>query len=103
MRKVRNEFAHQWSAKFTTEKIPSWVSSLHLAERYAADIAEPHTARPSPPPRSVLDWSSWVFVHDLADALANPKERFVVELQALAWAMTAADPHPERVAIGRLG
>lgn len=102
LRKIRNEFAHQLNATFSTQKIANLSLSLNLAERFTADIKrDPNKEKkPNPTPESLLHWPVWVYLHDRDQSLKDPRERFIAELQAIAWALHGIDT---RLKIGRLG
>ena len=101
LRRIRNDFAHELQATFSTQVIRDRTASFQLVDRYAADNGTRHPRTGQPPPPNLLDWPTWVFVQDLAATKTDSKERFLAELQALAWAMAAS--HGRRVSIGRLG
>jgi hypothetical protein len=102
LRKVRNDFAHQLSATLQTQDIRNRVMAMEIVERYSEDGEAPKLDRPKPVPDSYLDWPSWIFIAGRKGALADPRERFIGELQALLWAISAVS-HSSSVKIGKLG
>ncbi|WP_052679680.1 hypothetical protein [Rhizobium nepotum] len=102
IRKIRNEFAHQLNATFSTQKIASLSLSLHLPERFTADIKCCPTTeeKPNLTPESLLEWPVWVYLHDRDQSLKDPRERFIAGLQVIAWALSGTDT---KLKIGRLG
>ncbi len=101
VRKIRNEFAHQLTATFRTQKVAEMAKNLFLAERYSVDLAEERKPFPQPRPADVMDWPAWIFLRDRDRTLRNPRGRFISEVQALSWALTEASSR--RIKIGHFG
>lgn len=103
LRKVRNEFAHELTATFSTNRIKDLVGNLKLVDRYSADIKDGlsrSTTSQNRDPKNLMLWDSWVFVHDRDEALNDPKERFLVALQIFAWVLSG---NVTQVKIGSFG
>jgi len=91
---IRNKFAHALDVgSFYNSPIKDLAFNLSFCERYAADIevakADPKNSKrdefAAMPPK---DWPNWVFVQDLAGALKDPKERYIVTLQVMMYAFS---------------
>lgn len=89
IRQIRNEFAHQLTATFSTQRIRDLSLALYLPERYTADLElakEP--MKKEKMPDNLMEWWRWIYVPDREQSLKDPRERFIIALQTLAWALS---------------
>lgn len=101
IRQIRNEFAHQLTATFSTQKIKDLSLALYLADRYSEDLElAPIADGKKQMPANLMDLQSWIYVPDREQSLKDPRERFIIALQTLAWALSG-DNNPLRP--GELG
>ena len=87
---IRNRFAHSLTVKdFKTQQIKDWTKNLKFGERYATDGDAPIPKKEDLGPASPIgerDW--WFSVKGLGAALANPRERFLISVQTLTYALS---------------
>lgn len=101
LRRIRNEFAHKLNTTFKTQKLADLAKNLYLVERYSEDFDHPRKVPPNPRPENLMELPSWIGLRDRDQVLEDPRDRFIGEIQALTWALSAAGQR--RVPIGRLG
>jgi len=99
IKNIRNAFAHKVEIRdFTHQCVRDWVANLRLAERYTIDIEDAKDATKSPvindktgePLEPIGAWDWWFGVTNRKTALNNPRERYLLTVQALTYGLSVA-------------
>jgi hypothetical protein len=90
---IRNQFAHSLEIRdFKSEKIKAWTKNLNFGERYTIDNAsQPPRHSASIKDKPIGEWPWWFGVTDRDAALADPRERYLLTVQALCYGLCMPD------------
>jgi hypothetical protein len=89
VRKIRNSFAHDLGIRsFSDPEVRDKAMSLRIAERYTADQDSAESDFNFDRKQPISKWPYWQARPDLDLILSDPKERFLLECQALTWLLS---------------